>query len=217
MGKDRGNLLQKNVDPGQTPRVNKGSLTMKSPSLINPHKNNMYSKWRMPLWTLRARRRLISCGIDHRFCILNDLPHFLYLFCIFIVMCADHGQVTTFNYFKIKKNDGFLFWCMHSAFCHASSRHCSGAALMGPESLKPWNYSIRTYSLPRISSLPVRRSRTRVICSHWAESNGRQPDTKDVSRGRGKANKKKRSEGHLLTYRQCMSTGKHQPIPSSNS
>lgn len=57
----------------------------------------------MPLWTLGGRRRLISCSIDHRFCILNDLPHFLYLFCIFIVMCADHGQVTTLNYFKNKK------------------------------------------------------------------------------------------------------------------
>lgn len=156
----------------------------------------------MGLWKLRSRRRLISWYINHRVCILNDLPHILYLFWIFSVMCPDHGQVTTLNYFKKKKKMSSCFdvCTLHTAFCLASSRHCPRAALMGPESLKPWNYSIRTYSLPRISSPPVtaggvRRSRTRVICSRRAESNGTQPDTKDVSRGRGKANKKKRSEG----------------------
>lgn len=36
MGMVRGHLLQKNVDPSQTPRVNKGLLAAKGTSLLNP-------------------------------------------------------------------------------------------------------------------------------------------------------------------------------------
>lgn len=103
-------------------------------------------------------------------------------------------------------------------------QHCSAADLVGAKGFEPWNYSIQTYSLPRISSLPVtagrvRRSKTPVIQSHRAKSNRRQADTKDVSGGRGKANKKKRSDVHLLTFRQCLQENRdhsHPLVPEGN-
>lgn len=68
---------------------------------------------------------MLICGIDHRFCILNDLPHFLYLFCIFIVMCADHGQVTTLNTLKLKK----MMDSCSDVFTLLSARHPPGIVL----------------------------------------------------------------------------------------